>query len=83
MKKQVQKVLNHLIQFNINRVAIPGKTYQIKEIRMGSLSVIKNDFTNLDAVNVTLSDEEVLKEFLPEAVLQFCDLKMMFDWVDS
>lgn len=78
LSSKVQNVLKHLIQFNLQGINIPGKTYKIEEVRMGSLSVIKNDFSNLDQMQVVLSDQEVLNEFLPDVVLQLSNLEVIY-----
>lgn len=78
MSSKVQKVLNHLKQFQINKIDKINYYYKIEELRMGTLSVTKVNLVDLNNRNTVLTDEEVLLEFLPEAILQFSNLEIIF-----
>lgn len=76
MVSKVQKVLQHLRLFNIQKLDKVNYYYQIEELKMGTLSVTKvNTWSRYR--NSVLTDEEVLTEFLPEVVLDFTNLEVL------
>ncbi len=77
MVSKVQKVLQHLRLFNIQKLDKVNYYYQIEELKMGTLSVTKVNLLDLDNRNSVLTDEEVLTEFLPEVVLDFTNLEVL------